>query len=117
MPAQTKPRVLLHLSNGSFESVDLEDVYFLEGEGDATKVRLRGRRSRTDVRPLGDLSHLEDRGFFRIHRSYLVNLTRVRLVRRRRAGRDWEVVMEPPVNRILPVSREAFPGLVAALEA
>ena len=97
--------------------MDLEDIFFLEAEGDATRVRLRGRRSRMDVRPLGSLSALERRGFFRVHRSYMVNLSRIRLLRRRDVGRDWELVLEPPVNRVLPVSRDAFAGLVAALDS
>jgi hypothetical protein len=31
-------------------------------------------------------------------------------------GRDWEVQLEPPVNRVLPVSRDALPDLLEALE-
>lgn len=113
----SSPHVVLHLSDGNYEIVDLEDVYLLSAEGDATRVRLRGRRARTDVRPLGDFAKLEEKGFFRIHRSYLVNLSRIRMVRRRDIGRDWEVVLEPPVNRVLPVSRDALPGLMEALDA
>ena len=45
-------------------------------------------------------------GFVRIHRSFLVNPDRILELRRRRDGRGWEVVMAPPVNRVLPVSEE-----------
>jgi DNA-binding LytR/AlgR family response regulator len=55
-------------------------------------------------------------GFQRIHREYAVNLRWVREVRRRRRGRDWEVKMEPPVHRVLPVSRSEWPKLEAALK-
>ncbi len=41
-----------------------------------------------------------------------MNLRRVREIRRQRDGRDWEVVMQPPVNRVLPVSRARLPGLL-----
>jgi hypothetical protein len=34
-----------------------------------------------------------------------VNVRHVLEVRRRRGEADWEVKLEPPVNRILPVSR------------
>ena len=37
---------------------------------------------------------------------------RVREIRRQRDGRDWEVVMQPPVNRVLSVSRARLPGLL-----
>ena len=111
-------RVVLHLSSTRFEVVDLADVYYLEARGDATRVRLRGRRARLDVRPLGDLAESLDPGVFhRIHRGYMVNLSRVRMLRRRSEGRGWEVRMEPPVNAILPVGRGREDTLLAALEA
>jgi DNA-binding LytR/AlgR family response regulator len=43
----------------------------------------------------------------RIHRNHAVNAGRVREIRRRTPGGDWEVKLEPPVNRVLPVSRNA----------
>jgi len=39
-----------------------------------------------------------------IHRSWAVNLRRVREIRPTADG-GWEVKLDPPVNRILPVSR------------
>ncbi len=35
----------------------------------------------------------------------MVNLRRVRAIRRRPTGDDWELKLEPPVNRVLPISR------------
>ena len=35
------------------------------------------------------------------------NPDRIREIRRRTPGEDWEVKLEPPVNRVLPVSRNA----------
>jgi DNA-binding LytR/AlgR family response regulator len=54
-------------------------------------------------------------GFLRIHRNHAVNLRRLAEVRRRRSGIDWEVKLEPPVNRVLPVARGREEELVAAL--
>jgi DNA-binding LytR/AlgR family response regulator len=54
------------------------------------------------------------RGFLRTHRNYLVNPDRVRHVRRRSSGEDWELKLDPPVNRVLPVSRSALGALWAA---
>jgi DNA-binding LytR/AlgR family response regulator len=43
----------------------------------------------------------------RVHQSFLVNPDRAYAIRPRSEGsRDWELVMEPPVNRVLPISRE-----------
>jgi hypothetical protein len=39
----------------------------------------------------------------------VVNLRRIRELRPR--GRDWEVRLDPPVNLVLPVSRNAASGL------
>ena len=51
-----------------------------------------------------------------IHREYAVELRRIREIRRRDEGRDWEVKLEPPVNRVLPVSRGALAKLWRAFE-
>jgi len=110
-------RAVLHVGDGVREIVDTAEVYLLEADGGRTLVRLAGADPRVDVRPMGEvLPHFEARGFLRIHRSYAVNLERVQLLRRRDVGRDWEVRLEPPVNRVLPVSRDALPYLLEALE-
>lgn len=55
---------------------------------------------------------LRGRDFVRIHRSYLLNLDRLREVRHRRDDpNDWEVKLEPPVSSVLPVGRKYVEGL------
>jgi len=69
------------------------------------------------MRPIGYLlPHFVPHGFFQIHREYVVNLRQIRQIRRRDDSRDWEVKLEPPVNRILPVSRGAVAKLWKAFE-
>jgi len=63
------------------------------------------------VTPDEVLSRFTPYGFLQIHREYAFNLRRIRTIRRRDNGRDWEVKLEPPVNRVLPVSR----GLLGSL--
>ena len=95
--------------------IDLEDVFFVEAVGDDTRVRTRSARALRDVRPLKEIEPLlVPRGFLRAHRDYLVNPDRVRQVRRRDRGEDWELKLDPPVNRVLPVSRSALAALWAA---
>ena len=69
---------------------------------------------------LGQLAkqHLHDvrswERIFQVHRSYAVNPDRVSDVRRRERGRDWELKLEPPVNRVIPVGRGHLAALWAA---
>jgi DNA-binding LytR/AlgR family response regulator len=113
----TVDRVLIHVNDGLREVVDPADVFFLEAVRDETRIRRRGARALLDVRPIRDVVRVfESHGFLQIHRSHAVNLHRIRQLRRRGKGRDWEVKLEPPVNRVLPISREEYPRLMAALQ-
>jgi DNA-binding LytR/AlgR family response regulator len=56
---------------------------------------------------------LAQHGFVRIHRSHAVNIRRVREIRPVEGG-GWEVLMDPPVNRVLTVSRREASGLFKA---
>jgi len=76
-----------------------------EDRADDTRIRLRSRHVLEDVRRLGELEEiLAPAGLVRIHRSYLMNPGRVLELRHRDGAEDYEVVLEPPVNRVLPVS-------------
>jgi len=98
-------RFLIQLATDRWRAVDLADVYLVEARGDDCEVRLRAKDPLVDLRRLADLEKLlAPLGFVRIHRSYLVNPARVMELRRREGSRGWEVVMEPPVNRVLPVA-------------
>jgi DNA-binding LytR/AlgR family response regulator len=98
-------RILLHLADGRRTPVDPQEIYLLEADGGETLVRTRHARALTDVRQLGELFDLlAPFGFAMIHRSWAVNLRRVREIRPADDG-GWEVKLDPPVNRVLPVSR------------
>ena len=108
-------RILINVSELRRVPVDPKDIYFLEAVGDDTLVRLRSKRRLRDVRPLGTLlEEFTPYGFLRVHRNHAVNLARIREIRRRRGREDWEVKLEPPVNRILPVSRSQIGKLLRA---
>jgi len=105
-------RLAIRLARDERRLVDVADVYYLEAEAGSTLVRLRSARALRDVRRLPEMLRLLAKaGFVRIHRNHAVNLRRVRELRRQRDGVDWEVKLEPPVNRVLPVSRGSLPGL------
>ncbi len=108
-------RILLHPADSLLVPIDLSGVYYLEAVGGETLIRMRSSRPLKDVRPLGKLFPLFQRhGFLRIHRNHAVNLGRIRLIRRRKRSLDWELKLQPPVNRILPISRNALGKLKAA---
>ena len=44
------------------------------------------------------------------------NPRRVALIRRRDVGRDWELRMAPPVNRVVPIARDRLASLWAAFD-
>lgn len=114
---EVNDRILLHLGDGLRRVVEPGDVFFLEFLSKETRARLRSARALVDVRTAPEVLPLfEPHGFLRIHREYAVNLRRVRLIRRRKGSREWEVKLEPPVNRVLPVSRNALAGLWTAFE-
>ena len=106
-------KILVHLKGRRRVVVDAHDVYYLEAQRDETDIRLRGARRLLDVRSLGEvMKDLGPAGFVRIHRNHAVNPARVREIRL--AGRAWQVQLEPPVNKVLPVSRGSLATLLQA---
>jgi DNA-binding LytR/AlgR family response regulator len=106
-----KDVILLHLQDGRCIPVDPQEIYLLEAEGGETLVRTRHAQPLTDVRQLSTLlGAFEPHGFVQVHRSWAVNLRRVREIRPAPGG-GWEVKLDPPVNRVLPVSRRRVSAL------
>ncbi len=106
-------RILLHLQDGRRIPVDPQEIYLLEAEGGETLVRTRHAQPLTDVRQFSELIDVfGPHGFVQIHRSWAVNLRRVREIRPASDG-GWEVKLDPPVNRVLPVSRRRVSALWA----
>ncbi len=108
-------RLLVWVTPGKAVVVDPADVYWIEAEDGHTWVRRRGRERLQDHRSLAKVvGELADFGFIRVHRNHAVNLLRIAEIRRRGPGADWEVKLEPPVNRVLPVARGREKGLIEA---
>ena len=111
----TDALILVHLPDGRRRVEELADVYYLEAHGGDTLVRLRGKRRLRDTRRLAELEALlTPFGFVRTHRSFLVNPARVRELRPRDGSRGWELVLDPPVNKVLPVSEDRMAALTEA---
>ena len=106
-------RIAIKVSTRRFVLLDAAEIYFLQSDGHDTWVRTARRTRVRSIRSLGELEKiLKPLGFARIHKSYLVNLDRVREVRLRKGDdNDWELKLDPPVNSVLPVGREHLVGL------
>ena len=66
---------------GGAELLDFDHVYYVQAEGDYSRVHAYDR-SYLSTASLGELATKLGAGFARIHRSYLVNLSKVSAVRR-----------------------------------
>lgn len=107
-------KILVRLPDRSRRVVDTKDIYLLEADDGDTLVRLRHKEPLRDVRRLHEVADaLAVHGIVRIHQSWAVQPERIREIRPQRDGRDWEVVMDPPVNRVLPVARARLAALFA----
>jgi DNA-binding LytR/AlgR family response regulator len=104
-------RILLHTTEDRRLPVDPHDIFFVETDEGDTRVRTRRAEALSDLRELAEmLPLLEVHGFYRVNRSQAVNLRRVREIRRDSDG-GWELKLDPPVNRVLPISRRRVAGL------
>ena len=108
-------RLALPARDGVIQYVDLDEVYYFEAREGDTLVRTRRKRRLTSTETLGELeARLRSPAFFRCHRSFLVSLDRVAEFRRQ-SGRSYELKMEPPVNKIVPLSRERLAAFHRAM--
>jgi PAS domain-containing protein len=115
VPARARPRrmvatrdnrmVLLQLAEVSFAQSDGNDLWLSTDEGLLRSASLGLDRLEAE---------LSDSGFLRVHRQYVVNLSRVREVERRDKG-ELVLVMNGPAETMVPVSRRNTPAVRRAL--
>ena len=98
--------VLLRTPEVSFAQSDGNDVWLSTDEGPLRSASLGLDRLEAE---------LSDAGFLRVHRQYVVNLSRVREVERRDKG-ELVLVMDGPAETMVPVSRRNAPTVRRALE-
>ena len=109
------PKVLVQTSDRLRRVIDTGGGYYLEAHRGDTLIRRRGKSPIKDNRQLGQIAPAwKTAGFVRVHRNHSVNPDHILEVRLRDNDRDWEIKLAPPVNRILPVSRNHLKHLWAA---
>jgi len=94
IPAKRGTKILL---------LDPMEVVWFESEGELVHARTADGRALVE-RPLSELEELLAGSYFRIHRSYLVNLSRVGAIVPEDGG-TYRVVMKDEAHTALPLSR------------
>jgi hypothetical protein len=97
--------VLLHLPEVSFAESEGNDVWLATDQG-----RMRAASSSLDKLD----GELAEAGFLRVHRQYVVNLSRIREVERGTKG-ELSLVMDDRAAEVVPVSRRNAPAVRRAL--
>ncbi|MCI0807465.1 MAG: LytTR family transcriptional regulator DNA-binding domain-containing protein [Chloroflexi bacterium] len=98
-----------------WEPKDNGGICYIKAKCDDSLIRTSRSKRYPHVEPLESVEGRHPSlPFFRIHRSYTVNLDRVYELRSRGDG-EWELKMDPPINKVLPVSRRRMDELRALL--
>jgi len=92
-------------ANGTIDLIEINGIFYLEAQGENTLIRTKRKKPYKSVQRLGALAKkLPAPAFVRCHREYIVNLNRVRSLTPRKA-RDYDLRLDPPVNRRIPIAR------------
>ena len=93
-------------AGGSIDLIEMDGIFYLEARGDDTLIRTKRKKAYKSVQRLGKLAKkLPTPAFVQCHREYIVNLNRVRSITPRNT-RDYDLRLDPPVNRRIPIARD-----------
>jgi sigma-54 dependent transcriptional regulator, acetoin dehydrogenase operon transcriptional activator AcoR len=114
--SRAHPRRLVATRENRMVLLQLPEVSVAESEGNDVWLSTDQGRLRAASQSLDKLeTELADVGFLRVHRRYVVNLSRVREVERGLKG-ELSLVMDDRSNEMVPVSRRSAPGVRRALD-
>jgi hypothetical protein len=112
---RVQPRRLVAIRDNRMVLLRLSEVYFAESDGNDVWLSTDQGRLRAASQGLDKLDgELADAGFLRVHRRYVVNLSRVREIERGFKG-ELSLVMDSRTNDMVPVSRRNAPAVRRAL--
>ena len=93
-------------ADGSIDLIEIDGIFYLEAQGENTIIRTKRKKTYKSVQRLGEMAKkLPAPAFVRCHREYIVNLNRVRSLTPRNS-RDYDLRLDPPVNRRIPIARD-----------
>ncbi len=105
--SEPRGRLALKCSDGSYAFLEVEEICWVDALRNYVRVNL-GDREYVVRQPIREFEARLDHRFVRIHRSTIVNATKVRAVERRKHG-DYVVVLDS--GERLNVSRGCRSGL------
>jgi hypothetical protein len=113
---RVRPHRLVAMRDNRMVLLRLPEVSFAESQGNTVWLSTDQGRLRAASLSLDKLdSELADVGFLRVHRRYVVNLSRIREIERGLKG-ELSLVMDDRTNEMVPVSRRNAPALRRALD-
>jgi hypothetical protein len=113
---RAQPRRLVAMRDNRMVLLRLPEVSFAESRGNDVWLSTDQGRLRAASLSLDKLdSELADVGFLRVHRRYVVNLSRIREIERGLKG-ELSLVMDGRTNEMVPVSRRNTPAVRRALD-
>jgi hypothetical protein len=111
-----QPRRVVGMRDNRMVLLRLREVSFAESEGNDVWLSTDQGRLRAASQSLDKLDgELADVGFLRVHRRYLVNLSRIREIERGLKG-ELSLVMDDRTHEMVPVSRRNAPAVRRALD-
>jgi sigma-54 dependent transcriptional regulator, acetoin dehydrogenase operon transcriptional activator AcoR len=113
---RVQPRRLVAVRDNRMVLLRLPEVSFAESQGNDVWLSTDQGRLRAASLSLDKLDgELADVGFLRVHRRYVVNLSRIREIERGLKG-ELSLVMDDGTNEMVPVSRRNAPAVRRALD-
>ena len=110
------PRRVVAMRDNRMVLLRLPEVSFAESQGNDVWLSTDQGRLRAASLSLDKLdSELADVGFLRVHRRYVVNLSRIREIERGLKG-ELSLVMDDRTSEMVPVSRRNAPAVRRALD-
>jgi hypothetical protein len=110
------PRRVVAMRDNRMVLLRLPEVSFAESEGNDVWLATDQGRLRSATQGMDKLDgELADAGFLRVHRRYVVNLSRIREIERGLKG-ELFLVMDDRPNTMVPVSRRNAPAVRRALD-
>ncbi len=93
-------------ADGSIDLIEIDGIFYLEAKGEDTLIRTKRKKPYKSVQRLKELApKLPGPAFVRCHREYIVNLNRVRMLIPRKS-KDYDLRLDSPVNRRIPIARD-----------
>jgi sigma-54 dependent transcriptional regulator, acetoin dehydrogenase operon transcriptional activator AcoR len=113
---RAQPRRLIGMRDNRMVLLPLQEVAFAESDGNDVWLSTVRGRLRAASQSLDKLDgELAAAGFLRVHRRYVVNLSRIREIERGLKG-ELFLVMDDRATEMVPVSRRNAPAVRRALD-